>query len=376
MAQDSMALFIENLPEIITPYIDANEPVQIASAPGAGKSESTDQLVHSLSERDGFEWGIAKVFIAALSTVDMYGFLVPSETVWIDIEGKKQTSKISEFTVPPWMISVTGKPMNAYRRGIVVFEEWDKGDPDTKKASAEPILNGRLGRHALHSGISRIVLVNRVEDRSGTTKNFDFIINRRGELSFLANMTGWLRWAMTRNVDPIFTSFAERHPGLVFTNKVPDVQGPFVTPRSLVKCNNVLSRRRDEKGEIKVDNTANEMIRGYLGITATAQLMTWLKVKTETPEWAAILRDPEAVDMPERADACLMSCHECAHRVDINSISPVIRYMRRMPKEFATTFVQAAVHRLPRLIANRDVIAWSRENRSLLNVIGGGRATT
>jgi len=370
-----MALFIKDLPAIITPYIEANEPVQIASAPGAGKSESTDQLVKSLSERDGFEWGLAKVFIAALSTVDMYGFLVPGETVWIDIEGKKQTSRISEFTVPPWMMSVDGKPMNAYRRGIVVFEEWDKGDPDTKKASAEPILNGRLGRHALHRGISRVVLVNRAEDRSGTTKNFDFIINRRGELSFMSSMEGWLQWAMTRNIDPIFTSFAERHPAVVFTNKVPDVQGPFVTPRSLVKCNNVVSQRRKD-GEIVVDDVTNQVALGYLGTAATAQLMAWLKVKTETPDWADILARPEQVEIPARADACLMSCHECAHRVDLRTVRPVIAYMRRLPKEFAMTFAQAAIHRLPRLIADRDMIAWARENRSLLNIIGGGRATT
>lgn len=367
-----MSLFISDMPQIILPYIDVNEPVQIASAPGVGKSESMEQLVQFLTERDGFEWGLAKVFIAGLSQVDMYGFLVPGERTWNDIEGKTHTSRISEFTMPPWMISTDGRPMNAFRRGIVVFEEWDKGDPDTKKASAEPILNGSLGQHRLHKGISRVVLVNRAEDRSGTTRNFDFIINRRGELNFLSSMEGWLKWAMVRNVDPIFTSFAERYPGVVFTNKVPEVQGPFVTPRSLVKCNNVLSNRRKDD-EIIVDEIANDMVMGYFGMAATAQLMAWLKVKTETPDWDEILRRPEDVDVPDRADACLMSCHECAHRVDLSSIRSVIRYMRRMPKEFAMTFAQAAVHRLPRLIADRDMIAWSRENRSLLNIIGGGR---
>jgi hypothetical protein len=368
-----MPLLIADMPEIITPYIEANEPVQIASAPGVGKSETIDQMVAAYTERDGFEWGLCKLFIAALSQVDMYGFLVPGETTWKDLDGRTHTSRISEFTTPPWMMSVDGRPMNSFKRGIVVFEEWDKGDPDTKKASAEPILNGRLGRHALHRGISRVVLVNRAEDRSGTTRNFDFIINRRGELNFLSSMEGWLKWAMTRSVDPIFTSFAERYPNVVFTNKVPDVQGPFVTPRTLVKANNVLDKRRDPQGEIIVDETANAMILGYMGTSATAQLMAWLKVKTETPDWADILRIPEDVAVPDRADACLMSCHECAHRVDLRTIRPVIAYMRRLPKEFAMTFAVAAVHRLPRLIADRDMIAWSRENRSLLNIIGGGR---
>jgi len=367
-----MSLFITDLAEVIDPYIEANEPVQIASSPGAGKSESIDQYIEARSQRDGYEWGLCKVFIAGMTPVDMYGFLAPGTANYTDWEGRQHSARVSEFLLPPWMISLDGRPMNAFRAGIVVFEEWDKGDPDTKKGSAEPILNGRLGQHRLHPGIRRLVLVNRSEDRSGTTKNFDFIINRRGELNFLATMAGWLKWAMNRNIDPMFTSFAERYPDVVFTNKVPDVQGPFVTPRSLVKANNVLTRMR-VNGNIAVGDRMEEVSRGYLGTTATAQLIAWLMIKTETPDWNDILNKPEDVTVPERADACLMSCHECAHRVDLRTIRPVISYMRRLPKEFAMTFAQAAVHRVPRLIVDQSMRTWSKENRSLLNILGGAR---
>lgn len=184
-------------------------------------------------------------------------------------------------------------------------------------------------------------------------------------------MVGWIKWAMNRDLDPIFTSFAERHPDVVFSNAVPEVQGPFTTPRSLVKCHNVVTKRRTEDGNIKVDEIANAMMTGWLGVAATAQLMAWLRVKTETPDWNDIVRRPEDVEIPERADACLMSCHECAHRVDMKTIRPVIAYVRRLPKEFAVTFAQAAVAREPRLIVDRSMRDWSKENRSLLNVLGG-----
>jgi hypothetical protein len=364
-------MFIDQIPEIITPYVDANEAVQIASPPGCGKSESIDQYVAMRSKQDGHEWGLSKVFVAALSPVDMYGFMVAGNRTYTDWEGKEHTVRVSEFTQPPYMMSVDGRPMNSFKRGIVVFEEWDKGDPDTKKASAEPILNGGLGQHRLHSGISRIVLVNRAEDRSGTTKNFDFIINRRGELNFMSSMPGWLKWAMGANIDPLFTSFAERWPQVVFTNTVPDIQGPFPTPRSLVKAQNVLKRRLDAKGEILLDDATNEIANGYLGASCTAQLMAWIKVKTETPSWASIKASPDTVKMPDRADACLMSCHEVAHHVDMNSVTSAITYMRRMPKEFAMTFAVAAIHRLPRLIAAPAMTGWAKENRSLLNILGG-----
>jgi hypothetical protein len=172
-------------------------------------------------------------------------------------------------------------------------------------------------------------------------------------------------------VHPTFTSFAERYPQVVFTNTVPEIQGPFVTPRSLVKVQNVLKRRLDPKGEVLIDDIAVEVAQGYLGSAATAQLMAWLRVKTETPAWTSIVNSPDTVKVPDRADACLMSCHEVAHHVDMKTATSAITYMRRMPKEFAMTFAVAAIHRLPRLIAAPAFTGWAKENRSLLNVLGG-----
>src|ERR1044072_2787220 len=136
-----MPLLIADMPEIITPYIEANEPVQIASAPGVGKSETIDQMVAAYTEPDGFEWGLCKLFIAALSQVDMYGFLVPGETTWKDLDGRTHTSRISEFTTPPWMMSVRGRTMNSLKRGFVVLKEGERGAPVPKKGWPEPILN-------------------------------------------------------------------------------------------------------------------------------------------------------------------------------------------------------------------------------------------
>ncbi|HET7239139.1 MAG TPA: hypothetical protein VFI76_08925 [Terrimicrobiaceae bacterium] len=367
-----MPLYINQMQDVLIPYIDANVPVQVASSPGAGKSESIDQIITYLSERDGFEWGCSKVFIAGLSPVDMYGFMTPGVRRYHDWEGKEHEAKVSEFAMPPYMISIDGRPMNSFKRGITVFEEWDKGDPDTKKASAEPILKGGFGQNRMHAGISRIVLVNRAEDRSGTTKNFDFIINRRSELEFHATMLGWQEWAQLAGIHPIFTSFADRWAQLVFTNEVPEKQGPFATPRSLVLLEKVM-KQRVVNGNIVVDDITAHNANGLLGTTVGAQLISWLRVKTETPDWDDIVANPEGIEVPERADACLMSVYECAHRVDMKTIRPAIRYMRRLPKEFAMSFAQASIKRLPKLVADKSMMDWSKENRSLLNVLGGAR---
>jgi hypothetical protein len=366
-------MYIRQLQEELPYFLDARVPVEVGSSPGAGKSESIDQLVERLSRRDGFEWGLVKVFIATLSPVDLLGFMVPG---YVDItkpDGTIEKVRISEFTMPPWMISTKGRPINEYRRAIIVFEEWDKGEPDVKKASAEIILNGRAGKWAVHDGIARIMLVNRTVDRSGSTKNFDFIINRRCELTVSAEVEGWLGYADIAKVDPVFTSFAAKFPEVVFNNEIPEKQGPFCTPRSLVKLSQVLPRRVTDQGKMKNDSIATEIAHGTVGTAAAMQLMSWIKLRQDTPDWADIIRAPDRCPVPDKPDARLMTCYECAHHVDEKTVGRAITYIQRMSAEYAVTFAQAATRRNHNLINSDAMLKWVEKNASLLNAIGGAR---
>jgi len=367
-------MFLKELFNVLPRFFDANIPVEVGSQPGAGKSESVDQIVERMARRDGFPWGVAKCFIATLAPVDINGYLVPGMIQTKNEEtGEIEQHRISEFTMPTWMISTEGKPMNSYRRGVVVFEEWDKGDPDTKKASAEVLLNGRAGRHALHSGIARIALVNRLQDRSGSTKNFDFIINRRGELTVTTELSGWNEWALAKQIDPLFVAFADKNPEIVFSNTLPETQMPFCTPRSFVKLSQVLPTFIDSKGKLQHDTTTTEVATGMIGVAAATKFMQWILLHNESPDFDEVIRDPEGTPVPDRPDAKLMVCYELAHKVDRRTMPRVIMYVRRYPAEFAVTFAKAATRRDYDLINVPSMAQWVQKNASLLNAIGGAR---
>jgi hypothetical protein len=309
-----------------------------------------------------------------VTPVDLLGFFVPGERKVKNPEtGEIETIRITEATMPQWMVSSKGVPMNHYKRGVVVFEEWDKGEPDVKKASAEIILNGQAGPWKLHSGIGRIMLVNRQEDRSGSTKNFDFIINRRAEFTVLADVEGWRDWALQHDIDPLFVAFASKYPEVVFSNKIPDKQGPFCTPRSLVKLSQVLAKRVTPQGKMKMDSITNEIITGMIGQAAGMQLAAWMKLRHETPDWEDILKDPTGIEIPAKPDAQLMVCYECAHRVDVKTAGKCIAFIKRLPPQFSVTFAKAAVRRNYDLINTSAMTEWVAKNASLLNAIGGAK---
>lgn len=367
-------MYLKELFNVLPKFLDANIPVEIGSMPGAGKSETIDQIAERLSARDQTEWGVSKVFIAALAPVDMSGYLMPG-TVQVrnEASGEMETHRISEFSMPPWMISTTGRPMNSYKRGIVVFEEWDKGDPDTKKASAEPILKGRAGNWSLHPGIARICLVNRLQDRSGSTKNFDFIINRRCELQVMPELSGWNEWALARSVDPLFVAFADKNPEVVFNDQVPDVQQPYCTPRSFVALSKVLPQFTDDQGKLVHDTVTTEVSCGQIGVAAATKLMQWVLLRNESPDFEDVVKNPDDTPIPDRPDAKLMVCYELAHKVDKRTAAKVIQYVRRMSPEFAVTFAKAATRRDYDIVNVPAMAQWVEKNASLLNAIGGAR---
>jgi hypothetical protein len=351
-------------------YLDAGITVQLYSPPGLGKSETTDALVDEYTASDGHPWGLATVMLAAYTPADVLGYLVPRDR---EVGGKIEA--VSEFTMPPWMLSDEGKPLNEYKRGILFLDEWDKANPEVKRAAAEILLNGRAGRHQLHDGIGVITASNRAEDRSGSTKEFDFIINRRIQFHLQPDVDSWEDWAVRHGVNPLFIAFAKRNVDIVFSGKVPEKQGPFCTPRSLVMLSKLFEQSMNEHGSLNFGDRVEEAMlteeaTGLIGPEAANHLLTWCKIKTEVPDFVEIVKDPAGTEIPKKPDGKMLVCYDMAHRATVENIDPVVEYALRLPKEFQILFGAAAIKRNHRLISTKAFKdGFIRQNASLLNLI-------
>lgn len=371
-------MFLRRFQRVARRYLDAGISLQLYSSPGVGKSESVAQLVERCSEQDGFEWGLVTCMLATYTPSDLLGYLVPADREIEGPDGVVRTTRVSEFTLPPWMMSDKGKPINSYKRGVIFFDEYDKADPDVKRASAEIILNGHVGPWQLHDGIGVIAAANRKEDRSGSTKDFDFVINRRGEIHIQADIASWEDWAVRNNVDPLFVAFAKRNVDVVFGSHVPEKQGPFCTPRSFVMLSKLLEAYRDDHGHINLlsrDDEADalEMSSGLVGAAAANTFLTWIKMRTEVPDFEEIVKDPTGTAVPTKPDGKMIVAYDIAHRVDEKTIDPVITYALRLPSEFQITFGLAAMKRNHRLISTSAMQKkFIPKNTQLINLLSAG----
>lgn len=350
----------KSLTAVLPTLLDAGISVELISPPGRGKSEFVAQLRSFLSARDGFEWGLTTLFLATYTPADMMGYLVPKHL--------ESGELVSEFTKPAWMVTPEGKCINEYKRGIVFLDEYGQGEGDTKRVSAELLLNKKVGPHKLHHGIGVIAASNRSSDRSGVTKSFDFVINRRVQIEISDSVESWTDWALKNGISPLITSFVNQYPHIVFTDGVPDKQGPWCTPRTIVMSDRFLQHAKKDS-EYPTDPVANEVVAGLIGSGAAAQLFAHMRLEAELPKLEEILARPNKVKVPTKSDAQMLACYNLAARAKKDTLEPIVTYIERFPKEFASTFVIAACKRDPKLVLSPVLEKWAHANSTLMATI-------
>lgn len=336
--------------------VESGEPfcVYLKSSPGLGKTSVLVDAASQLSEKLNKNIGLVVINGPLLNPPDSIGYLMPRE-----VNGYLE----SKFSDPFWFRTREGKRLEEYDGGIVVVDEADKMDTDVKKIIGEAALSGRLGPHQLPKGWVVWMAGNRSEDRSGSTKELDHLINRRLEIDISPDLDAWTEWACRNGVSPLGIAFANQHPEVVFESKVPDKQGPWCTPRSFVRTDKYLQVLGVQDLS---DPSVHEEVQGMIGGPATAALASFMQLQLEMPPFEDIVRDPKGIPIPAKPDGQMLVTYNLAHRTTSENIAPVMEYMERMPKEFAVTFIKSLCARDYKLIFTPTLQKWAQKNSSLM----------
>ena len=367
--------------ELLPHYIAANVCVEIRGRSGIGKTDMVRQFVHDQNRRSGKSWGIGAHFAATWTPPDVTGYLMPRLVKITMPDGTQQEQMISEWSAPVFLRADPGQAstwLNDFDVPVLVFEEFDKANPEVKKAAAPVLLYGGIGNWYLKKGAGRILLTNHADDgRQGSTKEFDFIINRKALLLATQTIAAWMDWADRNDIHPVFKAFAEQHPAVVFSGELPEKQGPYCTARSLVMLEAVAKRCfMTSDGALTDVDGFTEAAGGQIGAPASRDLITFLKFKDDIPDWDDIVRGPGRAKVPTNAGAQLMVAHLAAYNVDDKTIEQGVTYVRRLRPEFHITFAKAATRRNFRLVNSKPFAKWTQDQPelvALINALGGAR---
>lgn len=334
--------------------------VYLRSGPGRGKTTTLCRAPGILASATGKTMGLVVINGGLLNEMDAVGYLVPKH---------HETYSESLFTRPFWWVTTEGKTLEQYDGGIILVDEADKMPVEAKKVIGEAALSRRLGPHTLPPGWVVWMAGNRSQDRSGSTKELDHLINRRQEIDIDDDIESLMDWMLENGVSPVTQHFARENTQIVFPTEIPKEQGPWCTPRSLCSADTYMQRLAGPKGELPMDNDIKEEISGRIGRAASAQFFACVQLDREMPKFERIIADPKGVKVPDKADARMLISYKLAHMVDDKTAEPVITYMNRLPKEFSVTFASAACRRAPGLVRTKAFDAWAKENSALMAAI-------
>jgi hypothetical protein len=346
-------------------YYVAGASIYVRSMPGRGKTTTIVAAVPELSKQLGKNLGIVVINGGLLNPPDAIGYLT-MQKVGDHVE--------SVFSSPFWFRTDEGKPLSAYDGGIIFVDEADKMEVEVKKCIGEAALSGRLGPHILPPGWVVWFAGNRAQDRSGSTKELDHLINRQKIIEVTDDMDSLLEWADDTDQCPEFKAFVATNPEIVLASALPKEQGPWCTPRSLALAFKDLEPFRTPDGKLPTDPLAQEDVAGRIGAGAATQLFNMIRLGMEMPPYEEIVAKPDEVKVPSRPDAQMLVVYNLAARVGPKDSAPIIQYLERFPKEFAVTFAKSACKRDMTLVSAPPFQKWIAKNGSLLTAITDARA--
>ena len=141
---------------------------------------------------------------------------------------------------------------------------------------------------------------------------------------------------------------------------MPEKAGPFCTPRSFVAASKLY------------DNIDSELFieaaGGLIGEGAAAEVVAFMRVVDELPEFAEIVKDPKKTKVPslDRPDALYAVMQMVAHEVTPETAAPAFQYITRLPKEFQVAGLKAALNKSPHILTSTDFADWCRKNQDLI----------
>lgn len=344
------------------PLYENRAAIHYKSPPGVGKSDTVKQQHELLEKTYGEEFGLTTVYLTSYDAPDIRGFAVPHKN--------PDGSAVTVFTKSPILTAIEATGL---QRGILYLDERDQSDAIVQKAIAPTVYDRTIGDGKLPDGWWVISSSNRMSDRAGVVRPPMHLINREVILDIDFDVDGWAAWATNHGVHPMMVAFGRSRPGQLSVDELPRDPVQFCSPRSATRAGHYLAQIAgvnadgDPNMHLPDDDTTQQIIQGYVGKAAAAEMFGFFKVANELPDKNEILNSPQTAKLPDRMDAQYAAMQMCIHHADADTVNPLFEYITRLSLELQTSAAKTLIEKSEGVLLNSEALTkFIRENRALV----------
>ena len=322
---------IAQLQQIVPLVLNApdKQPIGLIGSVGIAKTQSFKGWFRDMyAEHVGVsadQLGFIQERVANRDSAEIAGVALPSKDANGDI--------ITQFTKPPLITKIE---QTKCEYGIILFDELMQATADVQKVLADVLdpAERTLAGWAIPDGWIVCFTGNRTADKSGASRMLSHLLNRCAVFELQFDIKGWASWAEQNDVNPlaIDCAMAYADDGF-FADCVPTEDGPFCTPRSLVRAAQHLTAFTDsaEFDGIDLPSYVESLLAANIGDRAAGMLSRHIAMADQVPTARDIFADPTGANVPDATGYQLLAANRAinaAHNADTGEAA--LAYVTRL----------------------------------------------
>lgn len=319
--------------KLLRRYIAKKKSVMLWGAPGIGKSSIVQQVAVL------FGWKVIDFRANIREPVDLRGIPVAnlklSTTQWLPPDELPRVDRDGE-------------------EGILFIDEINTSSPQMQAVLMQLVLERRVGDYVMPKGWVIVAAGNRVADRAAAQKMPTALRNRFKHIHVCVDFDAWRKWATESGVAQELVAFLAWKKDFLHVMPKGD-ENAFPTPRSWVDISDFVDDPEDRE----------QLIAGSVGDAYAAEFEAFIELYHSIGSLDGIVADPDNSPVPTEPSIRYSTCVGLARVATRQNFPSILRYAKRLAREFEILLVTDATHRDPKL---KDISAygkWAIDNQDI-----------
>lgn len=328
-----MQVTINQAMSMLITYIRAGLVPMLYGSPGMGKST----IIHQIAK--DFNLLVIDLRLSQCDPTDLNGF--PK------LNGERGTYATMD-TFP-----LESDPIpEGYSGWMLFLDEFNGADNAVQKASYKLVLDRMAGMKNLHKRVVIVAAGNSETDNALVECMGTAMQSRLVHIELAMDVTQWLDWAATHNIDHHITSYINFKPGQLHAFDPDHSDKTFPCPRTWEFVDKAL------KVADPNDPDMLPLIAGIVSEGAAREFIAFRKIYKDLPQISDVIASPDLIAIPTEPSILFAMCGAVAHHATDKNLAALMRYVVRLPKEFQVVCLREVRKRNIALLKHPAITAW------------------
>ena len=241
------------------------------------------------------------------------------------------------------------------KTGLFILDEVLDGTTAVLTAIQQLILERRVGSYVLPDGWHIVAMGNKKE-HGGINRGLSAPLKDRfAHAEVIVDASEIITYFIKKGADTIVTSFLKSHSDLI--HRLPKKGGSWAepTPRSWYKLSQV--RQGNPSDSIRF-----QLYASLVGEGVAAEFISHEKIADQVPDPEDCIKNPMKTMIPENPSAKYAIAVGLAHWINVDNMGNVMKYLGRLPSEYAVTSIMEARKIKPEIQDTPEFGQWAMDN--------------